>query len=187
MLSTQVARHRDRFFSQEVFYQRAANGTLPQFSWLHPPIEACDHPCNDIAKGERLLKDVYEALRASPKWNKTLLFVAYDDAGGYYDHVVPPFEDVLARVGTNQSVGQPEGGRDAIVRGARDNETKSPPRTNHPRRRRGVDAIPLWFPPGSTPSTYGSSASMILGFATSSCSAAHGLRSLRPPGAAAPV
>jgi phospholipase C len=45
-----------------------------------------------LLKGERLLKDVYEALRASPKWNKTVLFVAYDDAGGYYDHVVPPFE-----------------------------------------------------------------------------------------------
>ena len=49
-----------------------------------------------MAKGERLLKDVYEALRASPKWNSTLLFVGYDDAGGYYDHVVPPFEGVPA-------------------------------------------------------------------------------------------
>ena len=48
-----------------------------------------------LLKGERLLKDVYEALRASPKWNKTVLFVAYDDAGGYYDHMVPPFEGAL--------------------------------------------------------------------------------------------
>ena len=47
-------------------------------------------------QGERLLKDVYEALRASPAWNRTLLFVAYDDAGGYYDHVVPPAEGVPA-------------------------------------------------------------------------------------------
>ena len=91
-----VARHQDRFMSQTIFYERAANGTLPSFMWLHPPIQACDHPCNDVAKGERLLKDVYEALRASPKWNKTLLFVGYDDAGGYYDHVVPPFEGVPA-------------------------------------------------------------------------------------------
>ena len=91
-----VARHKDMFFSQEVFYDRAANGTLPGFSWLHPPIEACDHPCNDIAKGERLLKDVYEAIRAGPNWNTTLLFVVYDDTGGYYDHVVPPSEGVPA-------------------------------------------------------------------------------------------
>ena len=91
-----VARYHERFLSQEHFYEGAANGTLPAFSWLHPPLEACDHPCQDVAKGERLLKDVYESLRASPKWNKTVLLVAYDDAGGYYDHVVPPFEGVPA-------------------------------------------------------------------------------------------
>jgi hypothetical protein len=30
----------------------------------YPRWQACDHPCYDVAKGERLLKDVYEALRA---------------------------------------------------------------------------------------------------------------------------
>jgi phospholipase C len=34
-----------------------------------------DHPCHDMSKGERLLKDVYEALRAGPKWSKTLFLV----------------------------------------------------------------------------------------------------------------
>ena len=89
-----VARHKDRFHSQSTFYARAANGTLPQLSWILPPQQACDHPCHDVAKGERLLKDVYEAVRAGPGWMKTALFVAYDDAGGYYDHMVPPFEGV---------------------------------------------------------------------------------------------
>eukprot|EP00932_Pfiesteria_piscicida_P013508 SRR837773.25083.p1 GENE.SRR837773.25083~~SRR837773.25083.p1 ORF type:complete len:242 (-),score=52.74 SRR837773.25083:51-752(-) len=42
------------------------------------------------------MKDIYEALRAGPKWNSTLLFIAYDDAGGYYDHVIPPSEGVPA-------------------------------------------------------------------------------------------
>ena len=37
---------------------------------------------------ERLLKDVYEALRAGPKWQQTLLFVAYDDGGGFYDRTL---------------------------------------------------------------------------------------------------
>lgn len=53
-----------------------------------------DHPCNDVAKGERLLKDTYEALRNGPGWEKTMLAVLYDDAGGTYDHVVPPSEGV---------------------------------------------------------------------------------------------
>ena len=44
---------------QDVFYKQAAAGTLPQFSFINPPGEACDHPCHDMAKGERLLKDVY--------------------------------------------------------------------------------------------------------------------------------
>jgi hypothetical protein len=61
-----VGRHKDRFLSQAHFYNASRDGTLPAFSWLMPPTEACDHPCNDIAKGERLLKDVYEALRAGP-------------------------------------------------------------------------------------------------------------------------
>lgn len=89
-----VARHQDHFFSQYVFYNQSANGTLPAFTWLLPPAAYCDHPCHDNAKGERLQKDVYEALRAGPKWNKTLFFVVYDDAGGYYDHMVPPSEGV---------------------------------------------------------------------------------------------
>jgi phospholipase C len=49
---------------------------------------AGDHPCHDIAKGERFLKDIYEALRAGPKWESTMFFIAYDDGGGFYDHVV---------------------------------------------------------------------------------------------------
>ena len=49
---------------------------------------------NDVAKGERVVKDLYEALRAGPGWESTMLFVAYDDGGGTYDHVVPPHEDV---------------------------------------------------------------------------------------------
>ena len=72
-----VARHPNNFFSQTTFYEQAANGTLPAFSFFSPSWQSCDHPCNDIAKGERLLKDVYEALRAGPKWSKTMFLVTY--------------------------------------------------------------------------------------------------------------
>jgi len=67
-----VARYTDHFFSHRQFYEDAAAGTLPEFSWLNAKEEACDHPCHDIAKGERAVKDVYEALRAGPKWQNTL-------------------------------------------------------------------------------------------------------------------
>ena len=81
------------------FYHRAAQGTLPSFSWVLPRQghnkttgqgSNDDHPCHDIALGERLLKDTYEAVRASPKWNETVMIVTYDDPGGWYDHAGVP-------------------------------------------------------------------------------------------------
>ena len=52
-----VARHKDRFFSHSLFYEQARDGTLPAFSWISPKHEAADHPCLDIAKGERSKAD----------------------------------------------------------------------------------------------------------------------------------
>jgi phospholipase C len=48
------------------------------------------HPLDDITRGERLIKDVYEAIRSSPHWERSLLIVTYDEHGGFYDHVPPP-------------------------------------------------------------------------------------------------
>jgi phospholipase C len=48
------------------------------------------HPLDDVTRGERLLKDVYEAIRSSPVWPRSLLLVTYDEHGGFYDHVAPP-------------------------------------------------------------------------------------------------
>lgn len=42
---------------------------------------------DDMAKGDRLLKDVYEGLRAGKAWNKTMLVVVYDDTGGWYLYI----------------------------------------------------------------------------------------------------
>ncbi|MBT9554615.1 MAG: hypothetical protein IV100_01245, partial [Myxococcales bacterium] len=47
-------------------------------------------PPNDIRQGELFIASVYEALRKSPKWDRTLLLVFYDEHGGLYDHVAPP-------------------------------------------------------------------------------------------------
>lgn len=79
-----VARYRDDFRNHTDFYERAAAGTLPSVSWIHPPTSMCDHPCHDLALGERLHKDIYEALRAGPKWEKTALAIIYDDDGDFY-------------------------------------------------------------------------------------------------------
>ena len=48
------------------------------------------HPLDDITRGERLIKSVYETIRNSPHWDQSLLLVTYDEHGGFYDHVAPP-------------------------------------------------------------------------------------------------
>lgn len=93
----------------EAFYADAANGTLANFTFLEPRISPNpavanssrtfglanhQHPVASVREGERWMKDVYEALRASPQWNETLLLITYDEHGGFYDHVPPPQEGV---------------------------------------------------------------------------------------------
>jgi hypothetical protein len=105
-----VARYPNRFFGYDTFYEQAQNGSLPHFSWVAPNNSYSDHPCNDVAKGERLTKDIYEALRAGRKWNTTLFAVIYDDIGGMYDHVVPPYaasDDAPCNVGNRPGPGPP--------------------------------------------------------------------------------
>jgi phospholipase C len=48
------------------------------------------HPLDDVTRGERLVKTVYEAIRNSPHWEKSMLVVVFDEHGGFYDHVAPP-------------------------------------------------------------------------------------------------
>jgi phospholipase C len=75
------------------FKAAAAAGTLPAFTFLEPAWSSTgnsQHPNYDVALGEQLIHDVYEALRAGPGWPGTLLVITYDEHGGCYDHVPPP-------------------------------------------------------------------------------------------------
>ena len=75
------------------FQAAAAGGTLPPFTFLEPSWGASgnsQHPNYNVALGEQLIHDVYDALRNGPAWNSTLLIVTYDEHGGCYDHVPPP-------------------------------------------------------------------------------------------------
>ena len=79
------------------FFAQAATGTLPQLSVVDPRFEDeasgtsnDDHPHADIRAGEVFLNQVYDAVRTSPAWDKTVLVVTFDEWGGFFDHVVPP-------------------------------------------------------------------------------------------------
>jgi phospholipase C len=47
------------------------------------------HPMDGVAKGEGLMKQVYETLRNSPLWASSVLIIIYDEHGGFYDHFAP--------------------------------------------------------------------------------------------------
>ncbi len=47
------------------------------------------HPLDDVTRGEKLIKNVYETIRNSPHWEKSMLIVTFDEHGGFYDHVIP--------------------------------------------------------------------------------------------------
>jgi phospholipase C len=76
------------------FQAAAAAGTLPAYTFLEPSWSSSgnsQHPNYDVALGEQLIHDVYEALRGGAGWPQTLLVITYDEHGGCYDHVPPPW------------------------------------------------------------------------------------------------
>ncbi len=87
------------------FYKDAHAGTLPSYSFLEPQFSGTmqndQHPPTDIRSGEKLIADVYEAVRKSKKWKETLLVITYDEHGGCYDHAPP-----------TESANPPEGQKD---------------------------------------------------------------------------
>ena len=79
------------------FLAQAAAGQLPALSYVEPrflgegnQVSNDDHPAGDVRDGQVFLNDVYNALKSSPNWEKTLLIINYNEWGGFYDHVVPP-------------------------------------------------------------------------------------------------
>lgn len=77
------------FIGLNSFYEAAANGTLPEISFIVGPAELSEHPPYTPKDGGWLQKKVVDAVTSSPKYNSTLLMISYDETGGYGDHVTP--------------------------------------------------------------------------------------------------
>jgi phospholipase C len=90
--------HLDRFRHFAEFARDAAAGILPSYSFLEPRyfpdaslgMPNDQHPPHDVVFGEQLIATVYNAVRASPLWESTLLIITYDEHGGCFDHAPPP-------------------------------------------------------------------------------------------------
>ena len=79
--------------SVQSFYQAAQTGTLPAVSWVVPSGAVSEHPPSSVSAGQSYVTSLVNAVMNSPDWNSTAIFLAWDDWGGLYDHVVPPKVD----------------------------------------------------------------------------------------------
>ena len=89
-----VAAPATHFGEFKQFQADAAAGQLPAYSFLEPSWSSTgnsQHPNYNVALGEQLILDTYRAVRNGPAWNSTLLIITYDEHGGCYDHVPPPW------------------------------------------------------------------------------------------------
>ena len=78
---------------------------LPQVAFIDPPFtqpqvvlpdaylnvfSSDEHPPKDVQFGQQLAARIVNAVLSSPHYADTVLFITYDEHGGFYDHVAPP-------------------------------------------------------------------------------------------------
>jgi phospholipase C len=80
--------------SIKAFFGAARQGTLPEVSWVTPNNRVSEHPPNLVSAGQRFVTNLVNAVMRSRDWSSTAIFLAWDDWGGFYDHVEPPQVDV---------------------------------------------------------------------------------------------
>ena len=75
------------------FYRQAKSGTLPAVSWVVPSNAVSEHPPGQVSAGQSYVTSLVNAVMSGPDWKSTAIFISWDDWGGFYDHVVPPYVD----------------------------------------------------------------------------------------------
>src|SRR5437764_14204358 len=72
------------------FFEDATGGHLPAVSWVIPSGDDSEHPFGTVSGGQNHVTSVINAIMEGPSWKDTAIFLAWDDWGGFYDHVPPP-------------------------------------------------------------------------------------------------
>ena len=71
------------------FVAQAQAGTLPAVSWVIPSGDVSEHPPGLVSAGQSYVTALINAVMTGPNWSDTAIFLAWDDWGGFYDHVTP--------------------------------------------------------------------------------------------------
>ncbi|HEX4012790.1 MAG TPA: alkaline phosphatase family protein [Candidatus Cybelea sp.] len=84
---------KDVIAPQKRFLTDIANGKLAKFTWITPLCPDSDHVGCGGGFGPSWVATLVNAVGQSRFWNSTVIFVQWDDWGGIYDPVPPPFRN----------------------------------------------------------------------------------------------
>lgn len=79
-----------RLVDLKEYFHDLESGTLPEVSWIIPDYQDSEHPVASPADGMWYVTKLVNALMTSPYWKDSVVFLTWDDYGGFYDHVPPP-------------------------------------------------------------------------------------------------
>ncbi|MEY2523734.1 MAG: phospholipase, partial [Ilumatobacteraceae bacterium] len=86
----------------DMFRADVMAGNLPQVSWIVAPEALSEHPNWAPDFGAWYVSQFIDILTSNPDvWSKTVLFVNYDEEGGFFDHMVPPTPAPSAEFGAS--------------------------------------------------------------------------------------
>jgi phospholipase C len=78
---------------QTKIFADIAAGKLADVTWVTPSDPESDHAGSLSKLGPQWVASLVNAIGTSKYWNSTAIFVMWDEWGGWYDHVPPPYED----------------------------------------------------------------------------------------------
>ena len=92
--------HARQQFKSEQFSIDASAGKLPNVSWVYAPHDASEHPpdpndasnplVGNVMHGMQWTVDQVNAIIKGGLWANSVIFITWDDWGGWFDHVDPP-------------------------------------------------------------------------------------------------
>jgi phospholipase C len=75
------------------FLTDVGHGKLANITWITPTYANSDHPGQTTSGGPAWVTSIVNAVGESRFWKSSAIFIMWDDWGGWFDPVKPPFKD----------------------------------------------------------------------------------------------